>query len=790
MESKRIEFFNKLSFVTLLATIFLVLFFFIPYVPVTLEASKGFLLSVGTTLSVFFWLIARLGEGKFTVPKDRLILFAGAIPLIFLISSFFSSSLYVSLFGSGFEMGTFGSMLILFIILFLSSMYFQTEKHLWYFFGALFLGALILSVFELLNMFIGVERFLPGFIQGVSSGNLVGSWNNFALLFGMIILLSLFTLEFLKTRGFFLFIQYFLLVAGLFFLVIINIPLVWLLVGIFSIIIFVYSVSIQHAGIHIIHGGGDRKRFPFASLVVVFFCLSFLIGSNSLGGLVSRYINLSNPEVRPSIVTTSEIAWKAIKHNPFFGTGPNTFVIDWALWQPREIAQTIFWNSDFNQGYSTLSTYAATTGILGLLAWIAFFIVFVIRGVQSMRIALKDPLSNYFIMTTFMISLYSWVSIIIYTPNIIMLMLAFTSSGILIGVLVYREVVGVKQFSFLNDPRNSFFAILSLFALMLVTLSVTYLYVEKFTSILYFSKGLNTNGSIESLSRSEKMIINAISLDKNDIYYRTLSQVYIAEIGALVNDEKVSKDTLKSTLQQLINLAQNSATLAVSQNSKQYLNYVNLGNVYASLVPLSVENSYESAIASYSKAQTLAPNNPSILLARAQLEFAKKNNDEARKFIQQALDLKLNYTDALFLLAQIETSEGNPAGAIRQAERAADLTPNDATIFFRLGLLRYNNLQYSDSVGAFEQAVTIDPNYLNARYFLGLAYQKVNRTGDALIQFKILAKVLPDNQDVKKAIDSLSNVGAPVISDINTSTTTDTKATVKGKPAKLPATAQ
>ena len=104
--------------------------------------------------------------------------------------------------------------------------------------------------------------------------------------------------------------------------------------------------------------------------------------------------------------------------------------------------------------------------------------------------------------------------------------------------------------------------------------------------------------------------------------------------------------------------------------------------------------------------------------------------------------------------------------------------------------MRYNNSQYSDSVGAFEQAVTIDPNYLNARYFLGLAYQKVNRTGDALIQFKILAKVLPDNQDVKKAIDSLSNVGAPVISDINTSTTTDTKATVKGKPAKLPATAE
>lgn len=786
MESKKIEFFNKLSFITLLATIFLTLFFFIPYVPVTLEASKGFLLSVGTTLSVFFWLIARLGEGKFAFPKDRLILFAGAIPLVFLIASLFSSSLYVSLFGSGFETGTFGSMLILFILFFLSSVYFQKEKRLWYFFGALFLGALILSVFELLNMFVGFGRFLPGFLQGVSSGNLVGSWNNFALLFGLIILLSLFTLEFLKTKGFFLFIQYFLLITGLFFLVVINVPLVWLLVGIFSIVIFVYSVSIQHAGVHIVHGGGDKKRFPFASLIVVFFCLSFLIGSNSLGGLISRYINFSNPEVRPSIVTTSQIAWKSIKHNPFFGTGPNTFVIDWASWRPREIAQTVFWNSDFNEGYSTLSTYAVTTGIIGILAWIALFIIFVIRGIQSLRIALKDPLSNYFIMTTFMISLYSWISIIIYTPNIIMLMLAFTASGIMIGILVYKEVVGVKEFSFLNDPRNSFFAILSLMVLMIATLSVTYLYVEKFTSVIYFSKGLKTDNTAESLSHSEKMLINAISLDKNDVYYRTLSQVYLAQMGVLVNDKKASPDTLKSNLQQLINLAQNSATLAVGQNSKQYLNYVNLGNVYASLVPLSVENSYESAVSSYSKAEALAPNNPSILLARAELEIVNKNNDEARKFIQKALDLKLNYTDALFLLAQIESSEGNAAGAIKQAERAAELTPNDPTIFFRLGLLRYNNSQYSDSVSAFERAVTLDNSYLNARYFLGLAYQKVNRTGEALIQFKILAKVLPDNEDVKKAIDSLSNVSTPVIQE--PTTTTNEKAGTKAKPAKLPAT--
>ncbi len=789
MESKRIEFFNKLSFVTLLATLFLSLFFFIPYVPVTLEASKGFLLSVGTTLSVFFWLIARLGEGKFRIPKDRLILYAGIIPLVFLVSSFFSSSLYISLFGSGFEMGTFGSMLILYVIFFLSSMYFQSEERLWYFFKALFLGALILSVFELLNMFIGFGRFFPGLLQGISSGNLVGSWNNFALLFGLILLLCLFSIEFLKVTRIYLILEYFLLVSAIFFLVIINIPLVWLLVGIFSIIIFVYSVSIQHAGIHIVHGGGDKKRFPFVSLIVVFLCLSFMIGSNSLGGLISRYVNLSSPEVRPSIVTTGEIALKSFKHNPLFGTGPNTFGLDWSLWQPKEITQTIFWNSDFTSGYSTLSTFVVTTGVIGLLSWLLFLAVFVMRGVQSMRVALKDPLSNYFIMTTFMISLYSWITFIIYTPNIIMLMLAFSSSGILIGILVYKDVVKVKEYSFLDDPRNSFFAILSLMVLMIATLSVTYLYVEKFTSVIYFSKGLNASNTIESLAASEKMLVNAISLDKNDVYYRTLSQVYIAEIGVLVNDEKISKDVLKTNLQQLINYAQNAATLAVSQNPKQYLNYVNLANVYASLVPLGVENSFESAMSSYAKAQELAPNNPSIILAKAQLEIINKNNDEARKLISQALELKLNYSDATILLAQIESNEGNIPAAIKQLERSVQLNPNDSTIYFRLGLLRYNNSSYAEAVGAFEQAVIIDTNYLNARYYLGLSYQKVGRTGEALIQYKILSKILPDNEDVKNAIESLSNFPESAIPAVDTTPTAPTKAVIvpATKDTKLPA---
>jgi tetratricopeptide (TPR) repeat protein len=342
------------------------------------------------------------------------------------------------------------------------------------------------------------------------------------------------------------------------------------------------------------------------------------------------------------------------------------------------------------------------------------------------------------------------------------MMMAFVSSGMLVGVLVYKNVIPVREISFLNNPRKSFFAILCLMILMIMTLSLTYVYFEKFVSIFYYSKSLNKEMNIESLSKSEVMILSAIKLNKNDIYYRNLSQLYLDQIRFVLADENISEDDLKSNLQQLVSLAEENAINAVNQNKKLYLNHLNLGNVYSSLSSLGIEGSYEKSIESFNKAKELAPNNPSIVLARASLEFLNENNEEAKQFISEALLLKTNYTDAFFLLAEIEAKEGNVSGAIKQAENAAQKSPNDSSIFFRLGMLRYSNNDYSGSISAFERAVILDSNNLNARYFLGQSYQKVNRKEEALVQYNILSNVLPDSQEVKDAINSISSRNSSV----------------------------
>lgn len=779
MESKKVEFFNKLSFVALIVTLFLSLFFFIPYISVTSEASKGFILSVGTSLSLLFWLISRLGDGKFVFPNDRLILFGAAIPVVFLISSFFSSSLYVSLFGSGFEIGTFGSMLVMFLIFFLSSIYFQSEKRLYYFLWSLIVGGIFISVFQVLSLFNIFNKFLPGFTLGLSSGNLVGSWNNLALLFGLFVLIALFTLELLNTRGLMKIFNYILLVMSLLLLIILNIPFIWLILGVFSIVIFVYSTSIQRAGVSLGEStdGVKVKKFPFTSLIVIFISILLLISSNLASSFISRYISFNNSEVRPSIVTTSQVAYKALMHNPVLGTGPNTFVIDWALWQPKQIAQTIFWNVDFNSGYSFLLTLLATVGILGFLSMVIFMVIYVMRGIQSIKIALQNQTSNYFIITTLLISIYTWIIVIMYNPTITILALAFASSGALLGVLVYKKAIPNREFAFLNDPRSSFFSILGLVVLMIVSVLLAYVYIEKFTSLVYFSKGLNSKSSdnVEILQNAETMITRAIVLDKNDIYYRTLSQVYLNEMGVLSNNKELSGDILKSELQKLVNFAQSSANLAVSQNPKQYLNYLNLGNVYASMAQMGVENSYESALAAYNQASLYSPNNPSIILAKAVLEYSNKNTSASRDYIKQALALKPNYIDAIFFLSQIETAEGNLGEAIKQAEYAGEMAPNDPTVFFRLGLLRYNNSNYTGSISAFEKAVMLDNTYVNARYFLAMSYKKVGRKSDALTQFNILNKLIPNNKEIEGAISSIDNTDSQEEDNVKDNKTIDTK---------------
>jgi tetratricopeptide (TPR) repeat protein len=770
MESKKLQIFNYLSFYSLIVTIFLSLFFFIPYVSIPLEVSKGFLISIGIVVSVFFWLMARLVDGKFVIPSDRMILFGALIPLTFLVSSFFSSSIYLSLFGRGFEVGTFGMILVCFLSFFLSSIYFQEENKIHKFFKAILLGTAIMAIFQLIQLFIGFEKITPGMFSGVLNGNLIGTWDNFAFLFGGIVILILSILEFVpQSRRNRILLSIFGIVA-LFLLALVNIFFVWVLIGVFSLIIFIYSISQNR--------NEDRtlKNFPFLSFFTVIVSLLFIVGNSALSTIITSYFGSIAPEAYPSVSGTAKLFLPALRDNVFFGTGPNTFALDWSLWRPLEVLQTPFWNVDFQSGFALIPTFLITTGLVGIIAWLLFIIIFIFRALQSMFLVMRKPQYSYSVIISILLAVYLWIGAFVSNLNATLLMLAFCVTGVLLGSLVSIRVLPVYEKSFLEDPRTSFFSILGLVLLMILSISTIYAYSEKFSGAVYYSTSSPKDTTRESLVKSESKILKSISLDKNDTYYRGLSQIYMAEVQTIVSDKTLSQDTMKSATQDRITNIESAISSAIKQNPKYYANWLNAGNMYTSLLSLGVTGSYENAVGAYAEALKFSPSNPGVILAQAQLELVNKDIDKAKSFIEQALTVKANYIDAIFTRAQIKYDAGDKVGAIADAELAAKYAPRDATVFFKLGSLKYNTADYNGAISAFEMAVRLDNYYHNARYLLGLSYKKAGRADDAHTQFGILHNIFPDNQEITNAFNGNAEIApAPAVSEPDQIKKTNTK---------------
>lgn len=653
MNTKKIEFFKKISLYSFLVGILGCLFFFIPYSSIKIEIVKIYSLSIGATFSLFFLIIAWLGEGKISIPKDRLILFAGFIPFVFLLSSLFSASPHTSLFGNGFELGTFGSILILYILFFLSAVHFQKKNNVWCFLITLFLGVFIVLLHLVFNVFSVYYELLPNFSKGALFGNLVGDVNDLAIFLGVAVLLIIYTLELLKLKKFIKMTLYVLLVLSGILLVLINLPLVWMLVGIFSICIFTYSLYSKYNKGKDEDNANHRKKFPFIALVFFLLSFVFLVGNSLFSSLIANYINLNNQNIRPSFVTTTEIAYKSFKQNPLFGTGPNTFANNWFIWQPKELLKTSFWSIGFSNGSSTVSTLIATTGTLGLASILMFLFGYLIKSIKTVKSFPSGNLSAYFTAVALMISLYGFIVVSFYNANIVILALAFVSSGIFLGISSSREDIESRGCLFSAGGKRGLCFIVGGLAIMALSVFFCYVYTSKFISTIYFSKSVVKNESTQSLLKSENMLLKAIRFDKSDVYYRSLSWVYINQINLMIKNDFTEGEVLREGVQSLVDKAVLSARLAIKQNPKSFVNYVNLGDVYSELVLLEVEASYENAVSAYDRASLLAPHNPSIVLSRAVLEFVIKNYKEAIFYTEKSLELKPDYQEAQYLLEQI-----------------------------------------------------------------------------------------------------------------------------------------
>lgn len=759
---KKVSRLDTLGYYSVLVMIFLTLILVLPVV--TQPFAKILVFSFLTLATLIIWSTGRLKAGVVSVPRSPMILALILLPLPYLISSIFSDVPRDSFVGQGFEIGTFVSTFILVVSALLVVAFVKTSERLTAIMKV-FLGVFALvTVYQVIRLFTG-----PGFLDfGVlttSSSNLIGKWYDLGIFFGLFALFSSLALDFKHAKPKAVNIAWVVFVASVVMLVLVHFKIVWFILALLSLvqIIYVYTFKISKPDSSEATKS-HSKSTPIVSVTLLVVSIIMFIFGGAINDRLTSYFDIVQLEVRPNWASTLSIVGSTLKHDPILGVGPNRFSVAWLQNKPKDVNTSVFWNTDFSYGVGFLPSTLVTTGLLGALFWLLFLIAFIYSGQKAILAPVRDSKMRFYTVSSFLSSLFLWILMIVYVPGPAVFVVTFVMTGVFIGCLMRDKIIGTLAFQYGSDPKRNFVAILILILLMLSSVTFLYVLVENFMGSIALSKGLKSVQLEGNLEEGEKSFMRALRLNPHeDDYYRLVSNFYIAKMNDIVNsNDSRSQDELRADFQTALSDGLTAAQTAVSIDPTDYRNYTALGSVYESVMALNIEGAYESAKKAYEDAVIRNPQGPAVRLQLARLEAAKQNFGSAKKYADEALQLKPNYSDAVFLKSQIAVTEGNVPEAIISATKASELAPNEPLVFFQIGFLRYTNKEYNEAVNALERAILLNPQYANARYFLGLSYSKLGRVDDAIEQFVEISKNNPDNQEIQLILKNLRQGRPPL----------------------------
>src|SRR3989344_5175324 len=466
---------EKIAFVLLLLGGSVSSLFFFPSASFPFQFGKGLFIFLAVLGAAIMWLIARLKEGRITLPTHFIFGSVILILLINFISSFTSGSLAESLLGSGFDIFASLPLLVLFVFLGLTAVLFRSKNRI---FSSYLIFVVVSAVIILFHVLRLPFLFGPGFLSfGLFTNtvsNLVGKWNDLSIFFALGTVLSLVTLELLSLGFATRFLFYAVFGLALVFLVIVNFTVSWIVLGIFSLVLTVYLVSIGY------------RRVSLLGLSL----FGFQFRTQTLGQVISNKLQIFQIETRPSWGSTYGIAKTALKKDPLFGVGSNRFVKEWLLSKPAEVNNTVFWSNDFNFGIGVLPTFVVTIGLLGVISWALFFLAFLGLGLKALLSSPGDRFARYLSVSSFFTSLMLWVFALLYVPRITVLALAFFFTGLFLAALSEEKILKVRTLPFANNPKLGFVSVLVLIVLLVGSVVLVYIFIKKFSAALNLQKAV------------------------------------------------------------------------------------------------------------------------------------------------------------------------------------------------------------------------------------------------------------------------------------------------------------
>ncbi len=742
------------------------LLFIIPSAWFPLQLGKATIAAVFMLLSALFFV---LGGGVKLLLRDRsphLVLVAALLPLSYIVSYLFSSDRSVGITGYALEGDTIMFVLLAFMTFVLGMGLFRSVWSTRVFLLGVTGAAAFAAVFQGIVILFGTS-ILPAVFSD-RSVNLVGKWNDLGLLVGLLLLLLLVSLEFTVMSVRRKIVVGVAAAACVLLLAIIHFPLIWTLLLAFSIAIALWSFITKRPS--------DARNYmdmvpwvPVAGIVVSGILL--LWGTVVNTGLTGVF-PVSSLEVRPSMSSSLDVvkaAHGSSISNFLVGTGPQTFGEEWLSHKPASVNQSLFWNLDFNVGYSSFITALGSVGLFGVLAWLVPLVLALLALVYAFRTNHFTERERLYSMYLASGAIYLWGGILFYVPSEIVILLAFAVAGAAVGFTFSKRQTEAAPEHAPSQVMRAGFIAASVVTVLLVGLTA-----QSFTR-RYVAEA-HTNQGILELQQGHTDTGLAFAKKAQDTE-KTGDSLRLGIDAGLARLQQLAQTGAAPTSQQLKDFAaQAQLTIpqgqeAIQLNPKDYRVYISLGRVYDFLNSLGVSGAYENAKQMYQTASQLNPTNPQIPLLLARLEAVKGNLPGVQAALQQSLTLKPDYTDAILFVVQLNVAQKDIPNAIRAAAAAVQSAPGVPSIWFELGLLYYSAGDTASAIPPLEEAIKRQADYANAKYFLGLSYAAQNRAQDSLQQFIDLEKTNPDNQEVKLIISNL-RAGKPPFTNAQPPVTT------------------
>jgi len=747
--------FDTLAVWALLISFGLAIIAFIPSTTIPFIFTKVSVLALGGLIALACYILARLSRGNIVVPPVPLLGALWLVPIAYILSTLFSGvTISRGVFGNTFESDTLSFIVILASFATLTAVCFRRSNQYKTFFKVA--GILFGVIVAVQVMFILLGQITEKVSPTV---NLVGSFGDLGMMVGLGLVISLLTLRFQKLSPRVEKTLWSLTGLSLLLLALANSRLTWLLVSFVALGLFIEAIMrrrgedtdedfegvIEMKGEEDSHYGASDTRGLAAPLVTLVVGLFFLIGSGTIGASLSSAVGINYLDVRPSWQSTFAIGGHTYAASPLFGSGPGTFVEEWSKFRDRSLNETVFWNTDFNAGIGYIPTSFVTTGILGALAWMLFLGLFLYVGLRALLF--KTPEESYARFTSIASFIGAWYVLLLAffsVPGPIVLAAGFFLIGLFISSLRYAGERREWGIIFSKNPRVGFVIVFILTLTLLATVAGAYAVIERYLGTLALARANSALG-VGNVAEAEIAVNQAIVYAETDSAYQLMSNIGILAMNRIAGDSKLRASEAQEQFQNALTESIAAATRATLIAPNNYQNWLALGNVYQTVVPLRIEGAYQNAKDAYTKAGTLNPNNPTIPFTLAQLEIAEGKASLAVEYLERAIGLKRDYTQAILLLSQLQVGLGKAPEALQAAEAAAYFAPRDSNVLFQVGILRQGTGDVDGAISALARSVEINPEYANARFFLAVSY---SIKGDAVRvreQLTAIAAFSPEN---------------------------------------------